>query len=341
MVHKFAACIFFVLQMSGGLVYADIFSMPSGQTSLQFVTVGDAGNKSDGHFGAVSYVYEIGKYDVTVAQYAEFLNSVAATDPYGLYNSNMANEATAPHTVGCGIVRSGNDGNYTYSIVSGHDNFPVNWVSWASAARFCNWLANGQPEGGGTTETGSYTINGATTSDALLAVTRNGNATYVLPSIDEWFKAAYYKGGGTQAGYWRYTAKSDVVPSNLISTSGTNNANFNDRTINGPDVFTDPVNFLTAVGTFQSSPGPYGTFDQGGDVEQWTELDPRFSLFGYFGGDFDLGSIDLRRGTSSATGPLFVNWGVGFRVASVPEPSAGTIALLLLFAVGLAARRKL
>jgi formylglycine-generating enzyme required for sulfatase activity len=41
---------------------------------------------------------------------------------------------------------------------------------------------------------------------------------------------------------------------------GTNNANYG---------YTDPVNCLTPVGAFADSPGPYGTYDMGGDVAQW------------------------------------------------------------------------
>ena len=67
---------------------ADVFHMPSGQTSLQLVPVGDPGNAADpatGH-GAVPYTYQMGKSDVTVSQYCQFLNAVAKTsDPYGLY----------------------------------------------------------------------------------------------------------------------------------------------------------------------------------------------------------------------------------------------------------------
>ena len=329
--RKSAGCAL-VLIFFGVTSKADVFSMPSGNASIGFVSVGDSGNTSDGHHGAVPYSYQIGKYDVTVAQYTEFLNAVAATDVYNLYNSNMANPATSAQQVGCGILRSGNSGSYVYSVVDGHGNFPVNWVSWASAARFCNWLSNGQAvglEGVGTTENGSYTINGATTSGVLLTVARNSDARYVLPSIDEWFKAAYYKGGGAQAGYWTFPTRSNSTPSNLVSASGTNNANYNSAGLNQSDMFTDPVNYLTAVGTFSSSSGPYGTFDQGGDVAQWTELDPQLSLFGIYGGRFDLGSIDFHRGTSAATGPLFVNWGAGFRIASVPEPNSASLALLL------------
>ena len=43
-------------------------------------------------YGSVGYTYQMGKYDVTVGQYCQFLNAVAETDPYGLYNSDMATD---------------------------------------------------------------------------------------------------------------------------------------------------------------------------------------------------------------------------------------------------------
>ena len=134
---------------------ADVFNMGGGNTSLQWVNVTDPGNSADPAtgYGAVSQTYRIGKYDVTAAQYCEYLNAVAKTDTYGLYNPSMAIDAS----YGCGISRSGNPGSYTYSVTK-NGNFPVNYVSWGDAARFCNWLQNGQPngaEGNGTTETGA------------------------------------------------------------------------------------------------------------------------------------------------------------------------------------------
>lgn len=76
-------------------------SANGGPISIAMVPVGDPGNAPDTQimndgttgYGKVNYVYQIGKYDVTTDQYATFLNSVAATDPYGLYNSNMATGA--------------------------------------------------------------------------------------------------------------------------------------------------------------------------------------------------------------------------------------------------------
>jgi hypothetical protein len=78
---------------------ADVFNMGgtrdpttgiwTGSASLEFVTVGNPGNAVDTAtgYGSVPYVYQMGKYDVTVGQYTAFLNAVATTDTYGLYNT--------------------------------------------------------------------------------------------------------------------------------------------------------------------------------------------------------------------------------------------------------------
>ena len=134
---------------------ADILNLPSGQTNLDFVTVGNPGNTADPKtgLGAVGYTYQIGTYDVTAAQYVAFLNAVSAADTYGLYNSSMSD------TAGCNIQQSGLSGSYTYSVAPQYANLPVNYITWGDAARFCNWLTNGQPTGSenlATTENGSY-----------------------------------------------------------------------------------------------------------------------------------------------------------------------------------------
>ena len=208
---------------------ADVFQMPSGDTSLSFVTVGDPGNvadttvRSDGTtgYGAVPYTFYMGTYDVTLAQYTTFLNAVAKTDTYGLYNSNMAG---AGGQYRFGISQSGSSGNYSYAVTGSNPqaaNMPAYDITWGDAARFCNWLQNGQPtsgtEGAGTTETGAYTLNG----DVLaLTETRNAGATYFIPSENEWYKAAYYSGGGTNSAYYAYETKNNTEPTNVLSPNG-------------------------------------------------------------------------------------------------------------------------
>ena len=50
---------------------------------------GRPGHRQPLRRGAVDYNYSIDKYDVTLGQYTQFLNAVAKTDTYGLYNSYM------------------------------------------------------------------------------------------------------------------------------------------------------------------------------------------------------------------------------------------------------------
>jgi probable HAF family extracellular repeat protein len=305
----------------------------TGEASLEFVTVGDPGNAADTAlmndytwgYGSVPYLYEMGKYDVTVGQYCQFLNAVAKTDPNGLYNSYMANSNST-----IGISQNGSSGSYSYAVTGSYAqaaNCPIFAVSWGDAARFCNWLQNGQPtgpEGNGTTETGSYTLNGAVTQSALMAITRNAGATYVIPTENEWYKAAFYKGGGANAGYWAYPTKSNAAPDNSLALAATE---FNDANYYKGG-YTDPTNYLTPVGAFSVSPGPYGTYDMGGDVWQWNETAVTSSSRGLRGGEWGDSSGFLASSYRyDFDNPTDEYNGMGFRVAMVPEPSS--LALLV------------
>jgi formylglycine-generating enzyme required for sulfatase activity len=309
-----------------------VFNMPNGQTSLQFVTVGDPGNAGDTQvmvtdgttgYGSVPYTYQMGTYDVTLSQYTAFLNAVAQTDTYGLYNSHMGTDFPYYFSVNIGITQSGSSGTYSYSVM-GNGNVPVFDVTWGDAARFCNWLQNGQltvAQGGlAITETGAYTLSGATSDEALMLVNRNAGAKYFIPSENEWYKAAYFDPtlNGGAGGYWTYATRSNSVPSNGFSTTGTNNANYG---------LSDQTNYLTPVGYFAGSPGPYGTFDQGGDVFQWNEANISGSRRGLRGGACYDDSGYLRSSSRLGSTPTYEGTVVGFRVASTPEPASITLLL--------------
>ena len=344
-----------VVLLAAGAVRADVFNMGGGMTSLTFVPVGNPGNAPDVNLdhsgnplGSVGHTYQMGAYDVTAAQYCQFLNSVATTsDPYGLYTYLMI-DGLAPAK--CGIQQTGTPGNYSYSLTK-NGNFPVNFVSWGDAARFANWLTNGQPtaaEGASTTETGSYTLNGAVTDAALMDVTRNANAKYVIPTENECYKAAYYDptlnvGAG---GYWQYPTKSNTVPTNVLSATGTNNASYYDSNGTGNGGYTDPTNYLTVVGAFAASPGPYGTYDMGGDVFQWNEANisgPIRGISGPFrgmrGGWFGGGDPQLQAAYSYSNYayPTDEDYLIGFRV-SVPEPA--TMLVLVSGSIGMLMKRR-
>ena len=238
--------------------------------AIDTVTVGNAFNDADvTGYGSVGYDYDIGKYEVTASQYTAFLNAVAAVDTYGLYNSGMWTTLQ-----GCKIQQSGSLGSYTYSVASDYADRPVNFVSWGDAARFANWMANGQPTGAedlSTTEDGSYYLNGANTSAALMAVTRKPNATWVIPTENEWYKAAYHKNDGATANYWTYpTQVNSPAPGRDLTetTNPGNNANYYG---NGVPYPIDGACYTTKVGQFNLSDSAYGTFDQGGNVYEWDE----------------------------------------------------------------------
>ena len=81
--------------LAGATARADVFNM-SGDSDKPFVRHRGQSRQCGGPLtglGAVGYAYQIGEYDVTTAQYCQFLNAVATTsDPYGLYNPSMATD---------------------------------------------------------------------------------------------------------------------------------------------------------------------------------------------------------------------------------------------------------
>jgi len=303
--------------------------------TIDTVLIGDAGNPNDSTgYGAVSYTYRIGTYEVNLNQYTAFLNAVAATDTYSLYNTSMGTNLNI-----AGISRSGSSGSYSYSVI-GSGLRPVTYVSWFDAARFSNWMANGQPTGlqvAGTTEDGAYSLLGATSGVGFAKNTINpntsGTTTWWIPSEDEWYKAAYYDPGpsGPSDDYWQYATRSDSTPGNQIG-AGTNQANYRDNgvySVTQSSSYSSSQNYLTDGGVFSSSGSYYGTFDQGGNVYEWNDAVIGSSR-GLRGGTWNISDpkvlkSSFRNGTTPTNEVNFV----GFRVASVPEPSTAMLLMLM------------
>jgi hypothetical protein len=300
------------LMMTTSGLRADTFGSGANTFTIDFVTVGNAGNADDAGagggsysspFGGVAYNYRIGTYEI--AQDA----ITKAT------NLGMAN-VTAGASTG---------------------SQPATNMTWYEAAAFVNWL---------NTSTGhqaAYNLawNGSSWSMGLWSSGdawqlggenpyRHKNALYFLPSEDEWYKAAYHKNDGVTANYWDYPTASNSVPDGIdFNGDPTYQAVFDDGYDQGQS---------NAVINAGSSASAYGTYGQGGNVSEWNESayysfdGPTDNYRTIRGGDCFYTEYPLRssvRDFSLASGGAGI--GIGFRVASVPEPSA---VLLMVSGVG-------
>ncbi len=302
-----------------------LLAAPASAVTIDWVFVGDPDNAPDtfsncdaADCGSVGYEFYISKYLVTNAQYAEFLNAKAQDDPFGLYNPNMGGTPQG------GITRAGSAGSFTYSVNSGFENKPVNYVSLYDSLRFANWLNNGQ--GSADTETGAYTLLGGTAMPSNGTVTANTGANIFLPRENEWYKAAYWD-PGTQS-YFNYPAGSDLQTVCTAPGATPNTANCD-----------SVVGNVTDVGAYTGSASPNGTFDQGGNVWEWNEDIVSGWLRRVRGGSWFSGAGNLAASSLVMDDSTNENFWIGFRVARlVPEPTTSLPAVIAL--AGLAARQQ-
>jgi formylglycine-generating enzyme required for sulfatase activity/predicted small secreted protein len=270
---------------------------------MDFVTIGHAGNPADQimyddgttgpGYGAVSYNYRIGKYEVTNAQWNTF--TAAAGAP------------------------TGNDGGYNYSAAFTGAQQPTNNVSWYETLQFCNYLTSGDKS------KGAYQFSGDNANPGdFLGIDRASSistygTTYVIPTEDEWYKAAYFK--PDSSGYSLYANGTNTAPIAGVQS----NYNY---------AIGAPWNINT--GTVEQN----GTFDMMGNVWEWNETLFYGSSRGLRGGsygdyDYDLESSN-RYYLDLGLLQYYEYYHVGFRVASVPEPCS----LVLLSLGGLALLKK-
>jgi formylglycine-generating enzyme required for sulfatase activity len=166
--------------LAGPGMRRDTIAHGSTTITMDFVTIGDAGNAADttgdpNPCGTVAYSYRIGMYEVSVAQWT-------------------------PVNAAAGI---GNAGTWTGSQ-------PVASISWYDAARFCNWLTTGS------TASGVYTLSGNSVTsimDHQSAAATYGTA-YFIPTENEWYKAAYYD--SSRSAYSNYPTGSDAPPTDVL-----------------------------------------------------------------------------------------------------------------------------
>jgi len=291
---------------------ADTFGTGDNQFTMDFVTVGDAGNAADTHgdgYGAVDYAYRIGTYEVTIGQFTK------------AYNAD-------------GNISNGDEDYWNNAGGSYGTGAPATKVSWHEAAKFCNWLTTGHYN------QGYYTIdvsgNAWIPSQSHKQYADANGLTYFIPTEDEWYKAAYYDPDKSEgiAGYWDFPTRHDnhSLVDGIGSESDTSfDAVFEDGYDQGHP------NDVSNSGVASA----YGTYGQGGNVYEWNEAENEFEpSYRVVRGGYWAEYCDAFAASYRTNGPASSGYStLGFRVASVPEP--GSITLLVSLVVsGLAWRRR-
>jgi formylglycine-generating enzyme required for sulfatase activity len=194
---------------------------------------------------------------------------------------------------------------------------PTNMVSWYEALQFCNYLTSGDKSRGVYQFSGNNANPGDFLGiDRVMAKTAH-DTIYFLPTEDEWYKAAYYKPNGS--GYSLYANGTSTAPIAGVETNY-------DLPLGNP--------WNIGSGTMEQN----GTFDMMGNVWEWNETLLPASDRGIRGGSFryyDVGA--LRSSYQLFFNPNGEGDSIGFRVASVPEP---TTLLLLGFGAVILRKRK-
>lgn len=323
----------FVMTASAEIISrVDMFTHNStNPITMSFVHVGDKGNVSDQlyahtnnpdnlQFGAVSYNYWIGEFALSIAQWRAF------------YSDTESGKTGSFAT------------NYNYW---GADQAPATNISWNNVAQYCNWLTTGKAD------EGVYEIVNGEVAGINRGFRNDAGIAYVIPTENEWYKAAYYKAGSTDAGYWLYATQQASGDPPLVlgwdgevgSWIGSGSWTGADGTMNNDEgaVYLrsasrwpgDRENFPNHPEAIDESGGRsvYGTMGQAGNVWEWTEgliASDRVRR----GGAFNAPEGNLPASYRYGNVPTFIYNSVGFRVASIPEPGctimllAGTVALL-------------
>ena len=164
----------------------------------------------------------------------------------------------------------------------------------------------------------------------------NSGATVYIPTEDQWYKAAYYKGGSTNAGYWTYATQSDSAPTAVTAGStgiGSSGSTGNFANYNFAADWNSQDGNVTTVGT-NGGASAYDAFDMSGNMYEWNDLTGAAgSTRGTRGGswwDNNVNVSDLSSSNSYTISPSDEDDIYGFRLASpvaVPEPSTWVMGL--------------
>jgi formylglycine-generating enzyme required for sulfatase activity len=290
---------------------ADTFGTGSNQFTVDFVEIGNTSNTNSSlGYGAVPYAYRMGKYEISQLQVTKATLLGMANVSAGAWASNR----------------------------------PAANVNWYEAAAFVNFLNTNS----GRTAAYNLAWSGTAWSMTLQAASnawtlggtnlyRNKDAFYFLPSENEWFKSAYYNPSNST--YYTYPLGSNSAPTVIGAGGGTTAG----TAVYNQNFFTpfNPAEVERAGGLT-----PYGVMGGAANVWDWVEssfdgANTNASANRTFrGGAYGQGALLIQSSYRQSVAPATSAADMGFRVASVPEPSTYALFLLGAGAAYLWKRRK-
>lgn len=207
--------------------------------------------------GGVDYDYGIGELEITVKQYVAFLNTVdpKGQDAYDLYSETESSKDWPRFGQINRSSKTGDGKHYSVAYPEWADK-PYGFANFLRAARFVNSLYNGEllsketlDEGG--LQVTSYRVRLSTKTERGmydLATQKRTGATraqkkgFVVPSQDEWIKAAYYdpSGGGTFS-YWKYPTNPGVFGNQTGADTPPNQSTLDPATGDVTNAATQPL----------------------------------------------------------------------------------------------------
>jgi formylglycine-generating enzyme required for sulfatase activity len=275
--------------------------------------------------GGVNYRYDIGQLEITVKQWVKFLNTADpnGVDAFNLYASEESGSSWPKYGQIDFSANAARGRHYSVAYPEWGDK-PYGFANFLRAARFVNSLYNGKLlskkafSAGGfnyvsykvqlarRTQRGMYDLARQKSTGA----TRAHDTGFVVPSQNEWIKAAYYDptGGGTFS-YWKYptnpgvfgddtataptTTTLDPTTGDVTNASTQPLANYHasgqpapswcPAAVSSSDCSSvnpfgiDPTTYaeayqgsLSTVGQAKTT-SPWGTLDQGGNAVEWTD----------------------------------------------------------------------
>ncbi|MCC7389530.1 MAG: SUMF1/EgtB/PvdO family nonheme iron enzyme [Phycisphaerales bacterium] len=254
------------------LALAGAVSVVSGQvSSIVWHAVGDPGNApwTDDDYpnhqfygrGTVDYRYRVAETELTTSQWVEFVRA------YGPHADNPFDW----RFLGSLITGSWQDGEPHYEVIPGYENHAAE-MTWRMAARFCNWMHNGQVNEAWAFKDGAYDTSTFTENDNPPPFfndqdAHRADARYWIPTLDEWWKAVYYdpdKDGAGEGGWWEQPNGTDTV---LIADFPENGGETNAGLSAGTGEW-DP---RITVGMYPDVRTPWGLLDASGGLREWTE----------------------------------------------------------------------